>query len=224
MSNFIVNIFHRARVLRLGAVGFADDIRLELQLFERNGERPELGAVYLVRKGEMLYFALAAVHYLGEMDVKVLYPFVAQLGYHIFEAGSVVFHRFKAALLTRVEMPEVNARRNGIQNARFLCGPVESVLASDAFRAEAAASRFTKAIVDPAYKGLASGVAQALAAIGLERIVYVACGPKNFVRDAKCFAALGYRLVRVEAVDLFPGALHIEAVGLFVKEAGESNT
>lgn len=123
-----------------------------------------------------------------------------------------------------VACAEVNARRNGIQNARFLCGPVESVLASDAFRAEAAASRFTKAIVDPAYKGLASGVAQALAAIGLERIVYVACGPKNFVRDAKCFAALGYRLVRVEAVDLFPGALHIEAVGLFVKEAGESDT
>ena len=44
------------------------------------------------------------------------------------------------------------------------------------------------------------------------------------IHPERCFAALGYRLVRVEAVDLFPGALHIEAVGLFVKEAGESDT
>ena len=108
-----------------------------------------------------------------------------------------------------------NAARNGIDNARFLAGPVERVLASDDFRALSAKTRFTKAILDPAYKGLAPGVAEALSDLPLERIVYVACGPKNFVRDAVRFRALGFTLVRVEAIDLFPGALHIEAIGVF---------
>ena len=89
------------------------------------------------------------------------------------------------------------------------------MLQSEAFQKLAQASPFNKAIVDPAYKGLAPGVAPALAALELERIVYIACGPKTFVRDAAALAQLGYALERVEALDLFPGALHIEAIGLF---------
>lgn len=114
-----------------------------------------------------------------------------------------------------VALAQENARRNGIGNASFLAGAVEDVLQSETFQKLAQASPFNKAIVDPAYKGLAPGVAPALAALELERIVYIACGPKNFVRDAAALDQLGYALERVEALDLFPGALHIEAIGLF---------
>ena len=43
-----------------------------------------------IGKREMLYFALAAVHYLGKMHVEIFNAVVAELGYHVFEAGPVV--------------------------------------------------------------------------------------------------------------------------------------
>lgn len=112
-----------------------------------------------------------------------------------------------------VASARANAQRNGIDNVSFFAGPVEKVLPT----LPAMPGKTLKAIVDPAYKGLAEGVAQALAARSPERIVYVACSPKHFARDAKRFEALGYALRRVTPVDLFPGAMHLETVGLLVK-------
>lgn len=112
-----------------------------------------------------------------------------------------------------VASARANARRNSIENVLFFAGPVEKVLPT----LPAMPGKTLKAIVDPAYKGLADGVAQALAARSPERIVYVACSPKHFARDAKRFEALGYEIERVTPVDLFPGAMHLETVGLLKK-------
>ena len=57
-----INFFHRAGVLGLRSVRFADDIGFKFELFKRDGQRPELRAVDVVCKGQMLYLSLAAVH------------------------------------------------------------------------------------------------------------------------------------------------------------------
>ena len=108
-----------------------------------------------------------------------------------------------------------NARVNGLANARFAAAPVERLLASglpDGWRP-------TVVIADPAYQGLAGGaaesLAQLLAASGARRLAYVSCNPKSFARDARVLASRGMALRSVTPVDMFPGAMHLEVVGLF---------
>lgn len=103
-----------------------------------------------------------------------------------------------------------NARLNGIDNAGFLCGPAEALMP------EIAASGFAPeaVIADPPRKGLEESVPAAIASLGPARIVYIACGPAALARDCRRFAALGYRAVRLQPVDLFPETQHVEAVCL----------
>ena len=117
-----------------------------------------------------------------------------------------------------VENARRNAARAGLENrTRFEAGLVEDLLSNLLAEEASAGFRPVKAVIDPAFKGIEASVAKALGDAGLTRLVYVSCNPQTFVRDAKRLAAEGLTLVRVEAVDMFPGALHLEAVGTFVR-------
>ena len=103
-----------------------------------------------------------------------------------------------------------NARRNGVSNARFLCGD-----AGEAARQLAAQGvRPSVVCVDPPRKGLAEDVVDTIAAMAPRRVVYVSCDPGTLGRDVKRFAAQGYTLARAAAVDLFPRTAHVESVVL----------
>ena len=112
-----------------------------------------------------------------------------------------------------IERAKNNAAENGVTNAEFYAGAVEDVLPgliAKGLRPEAA-------ILDPAFKGLDETVPAMLTGLPLKRFAYVSCNPKTFARDAARFQALGWTLERVVPVDLFPGALHVETVGRFVR-------
>ena len=76
--------------------------------------------------------------------------------------------------------------------------------------------------VDPPRKGLAPEVPAILASMAPERIVYVSCDPATLARDAKRLEELGYRAVKVQAVDLFPRTAHVETVVLLGRELEKS--
>ena len=117
-----------------------------------------------------------------------------------------------------VENARRNAARAGLENrTRFEAGLVEDLLSNLLAEEASAGFRPVKAVIDPAFKGIEASVAKALGDAGLTRLVYVSCNPQTFVRDAKRLEAAGLKLIRVEAVDMFPGALHLEAVGTFVR-------
>jgi len=50
------------------------------------------------------------------------------------------------------------------------------------------------------------------------RIVYVSADPASLARDARHLVGGGYRLARLQPVDLFPQTFHIGSVALFVRE------
>lgn len=108
-----------------------------------------------------------------------------------------------------------NAQRNHLDNATFLTAPVEKALASDLPNG----FEPTKIIVDPAYQGLAGGAAEALSQLitrtAVKRLVYVSCNPVTLARDAATLARSGFKLLSVTPVDMFPGAMHLEAVAVF---------
>lgn len=106
-----------------------------------------------------------------------------------------------------------NARRNHIENARFLCAD-----AGEAARyLEGEGVRPDVVCVDPPRKGLAEDVVDTIADMGPERVVYVSCDPGTLGRDVKRFAGRGYTLKKAEAVDMFPRTAHVETVVLLSK-------
>lgn len=120
-----------------------------------------------------------------------------------------------AAEVTGVEVvPEAiadaegNARRNGIANASFVAGAVETVLPG-LLRARGAPD---VALLDPPRKGCAPEVLQALADAAPRRIVYVSCNPATLARDAGYLASHGYALQGVRPVDMFCWTEHVECV------------
>lgn len=108
-----------------------------------------------------------------------------------------------------VEDARENARRNGIQNARFVCADAAQVAAELSEKGEGV----DVAIVDPPRKGLAPQVVDSLLQIAPRRLVYVSCDPATLARDLKTLTR-DYALTRVQSVDLFPRTHHVETVCL----------
>ncbi len=103
-----------------------------------------------------------------------------------------------------------NARRNHVDNVRFLCadaGEAARRLAEEGLRPHVVC-------VDPPRKGLAEDVVATIAAMAPERVVYVSCDPATLGRDVKRFAERGYALRSATAVDLFPRTVHVETAAL----------
>jgi tRNA/tmRNA/rRNA uracil-C5-methylase (TrmA/RlmC/RlmD family) len=88
---------------------------------------------------------------------------------------------------------------------------------SDASAAERARLASATVLHDPRRSGAGRAGLAALAAVRPAQLVYVACDPVAFARDAGVLAELGYPLTGLRAFDLFPSTHHVEAVGSFVR-------
>ena len=112
-----------------------------------------------------------------------------------------------------IEDAKANAERNGMVNAEFICADAK----------EAAAELVRRNLrpdvisVDPPRKGMAEEVIASIVSMQPSRVVYVSCDPATLARDCKRFAASGYTIDRVEAVDMFPRTAHVETVCLLSK-------
>ncbi len=67
-------------------------------------------------------------------------------------------------------------------------------------------------VVDPPRSGLGDRVARAVGVLGAERVVYVSCDPATLARDLVHLLGAGYRVEKVQLVDLFPQTFHLESV------------
>ena len=122
-------------------------------------------------------------------------------------AGSVIGVEIIEAAIRDAEE---NAKRNGIENARFFCADAGEA----AKRLAAEGTKPDVIVVDPPRKGVSLDVIEAMVTMGPEKIVYVSCDPATLARDAKLLEERGYRAVHAEAVDLFPRCAHVETVVL----------
>ena len=87
----------------------------------------------------------------------------------------------------------------------------------DASALEKARLEAATVVLDPPRSGAGREVLEALAAVSPAQLIYVACDPVAFARDAGILAELGYPLTGLRAFDLFPSTHHVEAVGAFVR-------
>ena len=108
-----------------------------------------------------------------------------------------------------------NARRNGIDNARFYVGKAEEVLPA-LYEQEGIYADVI--CVDPPRKGCDPACLETIVKMAPRRIVYVSCDSATLARDLKYLCANGYVLRRVRAVDLFGQTVHVETVVLIQRK------
>ena len=104
----------------------------------------------------------------------------------------------------------VNARHNGIENARFVAADATEFMGQMAASGEHADVVF----MDPPRAGSTPEFLDALMKLSPERIVCVSCNPETQVRDLQHLAHGGYEPSVVQPVDMFPHTNHVETVCL----------
>lgn len=72
-------------------------------------------------------------------------------------------------------------------------------------------------VIDPPRSGMHPKTVKDVIEINPKRIVYVSCNPTTQARDVKLLIEAGYRLRKLQAVDMFPQTYHIENVVLLSK-------
>lgn len=110
-----------------------------------------------------------------------------------------------------------NAIRNGIKNARFICKDAGQ------FLTELAKSRqkVDVVITDPPRAGCSKEFLQSLLALAPKKVVYVSCNPETLARDLFVLSKNGYRIKKVQPVDMFPGTGHVECVVMLSRKIAD---
>lgn len=109
-----------------------------------------------------------------------------------------------------IEDAKENAALNGITHAEFFAGDVIKIC-DDAFFSRH--GRPDVVITDPPRAGMHEKLVNKLLDMEAPRIVYVSCNTATQARDLALLAEK-YRIVKVQAVDMFPHTHHIECVAL----------
>ncbi|WP_347152210.1 23S rRNA (uracil(1939)-C(5))-methyltransferase RlmD [Peptostreptococcus anaerobius] len=97
-----------------------------------------------------------------------------------------------------------NAVLNNLDNCEFIAGDVAKVVSSLPEKPELI-------IVDPPRAGILGNGVKDIAEFGAKEIVYVSCNPRSLVENVVEFEARGYKLDKLELMDLFPNTPHVEA-------------
>ncbi len=103
-----------------------------------------------------------------------------------------------------------NAEANDIRNIRFFAAD------AGAFMDKAAADgeSFDVVITDPPRAGCSGKFLRSLLTLAPERIVYVSCNPETLARDLHTLRNGGYKVKKIQPVDMFPFTAHVETVTL----------
>lgn len=101
-----------------------------------------------------------------------------------------------------VEDAEYNAKLNGVENIRFICGDAKEF-----------SGKIDTAVIDPPRKGCSDEMISTLVRLSPDRIVYISCNPETMARDAKKLCqSRRYEVKYAAPVDMFPRTSHVECV------------
>ena len=190
------------------------------------------GKSYLTERMENLEFHIGPKSFFqtNSSQAHVLYSFVRDLGgfrktdtvYDLY-TGTGTIANFIAGkvkkvvgleyVMEAVEDATLNSTINGIDNTIFLEGDIAKTFNEDLMNTQGNPDVI---ITDPPRAGMHKDVIQAILKTPARRIVYVSCNPATQARDIDLLSE-GFRLIRSQAVDMFPHTHHIENIVLLDK-------
>lgn len=128
-----------------------------------------------------------------------------------------IFVARKAARVIGIEYVEEavvhardNASLNGLDNLEFVAGDMAKVLTEDFLAGNGGPDVI---ITDPPRAGMHPDVVERILHSGASKVVYVSCNPATQARDIEMLQK-GYKVEKVQAVDMFPHTQHVESVVL----------
>ncbi|HSA97102.1 MAG TPA: 23S rRNA (uracil(1939)-C(5))-methyltransferase RlmD [Acidobacteriota bacterium] len=115
------------------------------------------------------------------------------------------------SVATNIANAVENALLNRIDNAAFVPGTVEALLAEP--RREPA----DIVIVDPPRVGLTAKALRRVISLGAPAVVYVSCNPSSLALDLRGFVEAGYKIASLSPFDFFPHTPHLETLAVLAK-------
>lgn len=113
-----------------------------------------------------------------------------------------------------IEDAKANADLNGLSNTEFIAENMDTGL-KELIRRKL---RSAVIVLDPPRAGATLKTLERVLAFVPQKIIYVSCNPSTLARDLKFFHLFGFRLDRLQPVDMFPYTYHIECVAEMVRE------
>lgn len=108
-----------------------------------------------------------------------------------------------------------NAEINHIENAQFFVGKSEEILPEMYARTK---ERADVIVVDPPRKGCDESLLECITWMQPDKVVYVSCDPATLARDLKYMEEHGYKVQKVQCVDMFGHSVHCESVCLLSRK------
>lgn len=103
-----------------------------------------------------------------------------------------------------------NAKLNGVENIEFFCDDAGKFMVKAADNGE----EFDVVIMDPPRAGASLDFLRSLVILSPKKIVYISCNPETQARDLSFLTRKGYKVKRIQPVDMFPHTEHVETVVL----------
>lgn len=113
-----------------------------------------------------------------------------------------------------VKDAKVNAELNDVKNIEFFQDDAGKFMVKTAQKGE----KFDVVIMDPPRAGASLEFLHCLVELSPEKVVYVSCNPETLARDLSFLTRKGYKVRKIQPVDMFPHTEHVETVCLLVKK------
>ena len=112
-----------------------------------------------------------------------------------------------------VKDAKVNAQLNGVKNIEFYEDDAGRFMIKAASKAE----KYDVVIMDPPRAGASLDFLKCLVSLSPEKIIYISCNPETQSRDFSYLTRKGYKVKKIQPVDMFPHTEHVETVALLVR-------
>lgn len=113
-----------------------------------------------------------------------------------------------------IEDAKINAQINNITNCEFFAGDMKDILTEDFISIH---GKPDVIITDPPRAGMHPDVIKTILKVSPKTIVYVSCNPASQARDLELLS-IDYKIVEIQAVDMFPHTVHIENIVKLLKK------
>jgi len=113
-----------------------------------------------------------------------------------------------------VKDAKVNAELNGVKNIEFYKDD------AGRFMVKAAQTRaqYDVVIMDPPRAGASLDFLKCLVTLAPKKVVYISCNPETQARDVAFLVKNGYRVKKIQPVDMFPHTEHVECIVSLVRK------
>lgn len=112
-----------------------------------------------------------------------------------------------------VKDAKVNAQLNDIKNIEFYEDDAGRFMIKSARKAE----NYDVVIMDPPRAGASLDFLKCVVTLSPQKIVYISCNPETQARDLSYLTRKGYKVKKIQPVDMFPHTEHVETVALLVR-------